>query len=103
MTVGKLYHRDAAATANEQSPALVRVRLPSVVEAIVYKSSQKHMLLLTCYHSRFEQWLLWLPTFLGTVFILLQRKASVTNFSTSHDKQEYHRYHFNIKSKVIFR
>ena len=25
MTVGKLFHRDAAATANEQSPALVRV------------------------------------------------------------------------------
>ncbi|KAK2173651.1 hypothetical protein NP493_859g00001 [Ridgeia piscesae] len=24
MTVGKLFHRDAAATANEQSPALVR-------------------------------------------------------------------------------
>ena len=29
MTVGKLFHRDAVATANEQSPALVRVRLTS--------------------------------------------------------------------------
>ena len=29
MTVGKLFHRDAAATANEQSPALVRVRFTS--------------------------------------------------------------------------
>ena len=29
MTVGKLVHRDAAATANEQSPALVRVRFTS--------------------------------------------------------------------------
>ncbi|KAK2178087.1 hypothetical protein NP493_563g03024 [Ridgeia piscesae] len=26
MTVGKLFHRDAETTANEQSPALVRVR-----------------------------------------------------------------------------
>ena len=29
MTVGKLFHRDAAATANEQSPALVRVHFTS--------------------------------------------------------------------------
>ena len=29
MTVGKLFHRDAAAIANEQSPALVRVRFTS--------------------------------------------------------------------------
>ena len=29
MTVGKLFHRDAVATANEQSPALVRVRFTS--------------------------------------------------------------------------
>ena len=29
MTVGKLFHRDAAATANEHSPALVRVRFTS--------------------------------------------------------------------------
>ena len=27
--VGKLFHREAAATANEQSPALVRVRFTS--------------------------------------------------------------------------
>ena len=31
MTVGKLFHRDAAATANEQSPALVRVRFISIM------------------------------------------------------------------------
>ena len=29
MTVGNIFHRDAAATANEQSPALVRVRFTS--------------------------------------------------------------------------
>ena len=29
MTVGKLFHRDAEATANEQSPALVRERFTS--------------------------------------------------------------------------
>ena len=29
MTVGKLFHRDAAATAKEQSQALVRVRFTS--------------------------------------------------------------------------
>ena len=31
ITVGKLFHRDAAATANEQSPALVRVRFTSIM------------------------------------------------------------------------
>ena len=31
MTVGKLFHRDAAATANEQSPTLVRVRFTSIM------------------------------------------------------------------------
>ena len=29
MTVGKLFHRDAAATGNDQSPALERVRYTS--------------------------------------------------------------------------
>ena len=29
MTVGKLFHRDVEATANEQSPALVRIRFTS--------------------------------------------------------------------------
>ena len=29
ITVGKLFHRDAAATANDPSPALVRVRFTS--------------------------------------------------------------------------
>ena len=29
MTVGKLFHRDAAVAANEQSPALVQVRFTS--------------------------------------------------------------------------
>ena len=31
ITVGKLFHRDAAATANEQSPALVRVRFTLIM------------------------------------------------------------------------
>ena len=40
MTVGKLFHRDAAATANEPSPALVRV---SVSVYVTGKMSWGHI------------------------------------------------------------
>ena len=60
MTVGKLFHWDAAATANEQSPALVRVIKLHFYHVIVRRAQCSCRLIraheFTQIHWRYETW-----------------------------------------------